>query len=172
MLKKYLFLFLICVLSINNLVFAQSYVIKNPQSFVPMAQAVADYLKPQAAIAVRINIDSVQVKGGKINIWFSKLMSDYAFREDNINTIEKIVNDNMPLEYKGKTPVLFANGSTLKELSSKFYASETIKKENKKKKNSQPQLVTNMSLPYKINDALEGKHLAIWQSHGFYYNQA
>ncbi len=172
MLRKYFSSFLVGFLLLANTASSQSAPIKKPASFEPMGEAVANYLKPLAAINVKIEVDSVQVHGNKINIWFSKLMSDYSFRESNVREIENIVKEYMPAEYSGKTPVLFANGSTLKELSSRYYAGDLLKKASHKKKNTLAPLVTNVSKPYELADALDGKHIAVWQSHGFYYNQA
>ncbi len=133
---------------------------------------IAEYLKPLAAINVSVGIDSILHNGGITEIHLSKLASDYPFRENTVKDIYAIVKKYYPNEnFK-----VFANGSTLEELAGRFYSQEkpaVQKKSAKAKKNAQGAdvLVTDLSRPYNITEGLQNRHLALWQSHGFYYTQ-
>ena len=165
---------LVALMLIFNMAQAQT-VVKDAEKFAAISEQVASYLKPVASIVVKVQVDSAIVNGKKLDIHFSKLTSDYSFRDNTVKEIYNIVNNNLPDEYKGMEVTLYANGSTLQELASTFY-SEAYKtpakpKKVKKAKNAQAPLVENVSLPYDIQYGLNGRHLAVWQSHGWYYNQ-
>ena len=165
---------LVALMLIFNMAQAQT-VVKDAEKFAAISEQVATYLKPVASIVVKVQVDSAIVNGKKLDIHFSKLTSDYSFRDNTVKEIYNIVNNNLPDEYKGMEVTLYANGSTLQELASTFY-SEAYKapakpKKVKKAKNVEAPLVANVSLPYDIQYGLNGRHLAVWQSHGWYYNQ-
>ncbi len=174
MFLKKLFPLAVALMLILNSAQAQT-VVKDAEKFAAISEQVANYMKPLASIVVKVKVDSAIVNGKNLDIHFSKLTSDYYFRDNIVKDIYKIVNDNLPDEYKGMNVTLYANESTLQELASTFY-SEAYKtpakpKKVKKAKNAEAPLVENLSLPYDIQYGLNGRHLALWQSHGWYYNQ-
>ena len=174
MFLKKLFPLAAALLLILNSAQAQT-VVKDAEKFAAISEQVANYMKPLASIVVKVKVDSAIVNGKNLDIHFSKLTSDYYFRDNIVKDIYRIVNDNLPDEYKGMNVTLYANESTLQELASIFY-SEAYKtpakpKKVKKAKNAEAPLVQNLSLPYDIQYGLNGRHLALWQSHGWYYNQ-
>ena len=174
MFLKKLFPLAAALLLILNSAQAQT-VVKDAEKFAAISEQVANYMKPLASIVVKVKVDSAIVNGKNLDIHFSKLTSDYYFRDNIVKDIYRIVNDNLPDEYKGMNVTLYANESTLQELASIFY-SEAYKtpakpKKVKKAKNAEAPLVENLSLPYDIQYGLNGRHLALWQSHGWYYNQ-
>ena len=149
-------------------------VIKLPQEFAPIADSVTTYLRSTAAINAKIKVDSIMKSDSNLDIWFSNNVSDFYIRDYTINDITNIVNSLLPEQYKGSKLTLHANGSTLEELKSKFYSQEYNNSKKRKVKASKkvaPVLVENLSKPYDITAGLFGKHLAVWQSHGFYYEQ-
>lgn len=150
-------------------------VVKDEGKFAPLSQAAADYLKPLASIVVKVQVDSAIVNGKNIDIHLSRLTSDYPFRDNTVKDLYRIAADNLPDEYKGMDITIYANGNTLQELASKFYSeaytTPAKPKKVKKSKVQEPVLVENLSRPFDIPYGLDGRHLALWQSHGWYYNQ-
>lgn len=132
---------------------------------------IAAYLKPLAAINVKVGIDSIQQNGGVTEFHLSKLAGDYPFRDNTVKDIYAIVKKYYP----GVNFKVYANGSTLEELSGEFYSEQkpASKRSGKAKKSAAvaSQLVTDLSRPYDIENGLQNRHLALWQSHGFYYTQ-
>lgn len=141
-----------------------------------LAGEVSRYLKPLAAINVKIKVESIVEKRDDVAITFGNIMSDYYFRDSTISKIYSIAQSYFP----GKRLSLYANGSSIEELASKFYSGEEygMKKEKIKKRakiklnaNETYPLVKNLSVPYSIPHGLQNKYIAMWQSHGFYYDQ-
>ena len=172
MFSKKLFSLSAALLLIFNAVQAQT-VVKEPEKFAELSAAMDAYLQPVASIVVKVKVDSAVVSGNNIDIHLSKLTGDYYFRDNSVKDLYQIANDLMPQEYKGLKVTLYANGSTLQELASKFYsdAYKAPVKPKKAKKSAEPVLVKNLSVPYDIQYGLNGRHIALWQSHGWYYNQ-
>ncbi|MBQ7772603.1 MAG: N-acetylmuramoyl-L-alanine amidase [Bacteroidales bacterium] len=174
MILKKLFPLTAALVLLFNAAGAQT-VVKDAEKFAALSESVANYLKPVASIAVKVKVDSAIVNGKNIDIHFSKLTSDYYFRDNSVKDIYRIAKDNLPDEYKGMDITLYANGSTLQELASKFYSeaytTPAKPKKVKKSKVAEPALVQNVSRPFDIPYGLDGRHLALWQSHGWYYNQ-
>lgn len=174
MILKKLFPLTAALVLLFNAAGAQT-VVKDAEKFAALSESVANYLKPVASIVVKVKVDSAIVNGKNLDIHFSKLTSDYYFRDNTVKDIYQIAKDNLPDEYKSMDVTLHANGSTLQELASRFY-SEAYKtpakpKKVKKSKVEEPALVQNVSRPFDIPYGLGGRHLALWQSHGWYYNQ-
>ncbi|MEG0518115.1 MAG: xanthan lyase [Bacteroidales bacterium] len=167
---------LVGMLCLSQIAFAQQRAVANPAEFKSMADSITSYMKPLAAIAVKIKVDSVQIKGKNLSIWLSNAMSDYALRDKTVADLYSIAKKMLPDTYKHKKVTLYANGSTLDELKSQFYSApdnKTRKSAAKKSRKGEqpPILVENLSAPYDITAGLQGKHLAVWQSHGYYYDQ-
>lgn len=154
-------------------------VIVRPAEFAPMADSIAAYLKPLAAINVRVQVDSVERRGNTVFIHLSPSVSDYAFREKTVAGVYEIASRLMPSEYKSKNLVICANGSALQELVPAFYAqagdaARSGKKTSRSRSGSVragEQLVENLSRPYTLTGGLQNRHIALWQSHGYYYEQ-
>lgn len=175
MILKKLFLLSAAMLVIFNTSVAQTTVVKDSEKFAKLSDSVATYMKPLAAIVVKVKVDSAIINGNNIDIHFSKLMTDYSFRDNTIADLYSITKELLPQEYQGMKVSLYANNYSVEQLASKFYSSSnTPDKKSKKKRNKggEPVLVENTSKPYKVTEGLQGKHLAVWQSHGWYYEQS
>ena len=119
MIIKKLFPLAAALLLVCNVAGAQT-VVKDADKFAALSQAAAEYLKPLASIVVKVQVDSAIVNGKSIDIHLSKLTGDYSFRDNTVKDLYQIAKDNLPDEYKGMDVTLYANGSTLQELASKF----------------------------------------------------
>ena len=151
-------------------------VVKDREAFAKLSDSLDAYLEPVASIVVNVKVDSAVINGKKLDLHLSNRTSDYFFRDNTVKDIYSIAKELLPDEYKGMDLTIHANGSTLHELASKFY-SDAYKmpakpKKMKKSKNPAPILVQNTSLPYEVTYGLNGRHLALWQSHGWYYEQS
>ena len=151
-------------------------VVKDREAIAKLSDSLDAYLEPVASIVVNVKVDSAVISGKKLDLHLSNRTSDYFFRDNTVKDIYSIAKELLPDEYKGMELTIHANGSTLQELASKFY-SDAYKmpakpKKVKKSKNPAPVLVQNTSLPYEVTYGLNGRHLALWQSHGWYYEQS
>ena len=175
MFVKKLFSAAAALMFVATAAFSQT-VVKDREAFAKLSDSLDAYLEPVASIVVNVKVDSAVISGKKLDLHLSNRTSDYFFRDNTVKDIYSIAKELLPDEYKGMELTIHANGSTLQELASKFY-SDAYKmpakpKKVKKSKNPAPVLVQNTSLPYEVTYGLNGRHLALWQSHGWYYEQS
>lgn len=175
MFVKKLFSAAAALMFVATAAFSQT-VVKDREAFAKLSDSLDAYLEPVASIVVNVRVDSAVINGKKLDLHLSNRTSDYFFRDNTVKDIYSIAKELLPDKYKGMELTIHANGSTLQELASKFY-SDAYKmpakpKKVKKSKNPAPVLVQNTSLPYEVTYGLNGRHLALWQSHGWYYEQS
>ena len=139
-----------------------------------LADEVSRYLKPTASINVKIKVEAIEEKRNDVAIIFCNAMSDYYFRDSTVERLYSIAEKYFP----GKKISLFANGSAIEDLASKFYTSKGYKVDKKSRKNNLKgisdesfPLVKRISDPYTPTKGLKNRYIAMWQSHGFYYDQ-
>ena len=157
------------VVTFNEEVYAQKKLERN--EFSVISSEIHKYIAPLARIAGFPQIESViELPGKTLEITFSINLSDYPLREDVVDGIYNIAKDNLPEQYKSYKLILKSNRSTLEELASKFYSSKNQRRGGKQ---SEPhnKLVSNISFPFKVTNGLQNNYIAMWQSHGYYYNQ-
>lgn len=179
MLLRKSYLTFCAIFLISGLLSAQTY--QKPEEFKPMADSIKQYLLPKAAMKVPVAVDSVVVTENSVEVHFNRYLADYALRDNTVKELNQIASLLLPQQYKGKKVTLHSANSSIEELASEFYSEKynaSLAAQNKKKKSKskkgqeQPvRLVTNMSRPYQIENGLDGKHIAMWQSHGWYYDQ-
>jgi len=146
------------------------------EAFKPISDTLQRYFKPKAFVAGKISIDSVVKKKSTLNFYFSTPLSEYSFRESNLNITYSIVSNMLPFEYKNYQIELYSNGSKIEDFVPPVYKSKAVEKSKKKTRKEKKieqtvSLLTKDSRPFTIDKGLQNKHFAIWQSHGYYYEQ-
>lgn len=117
-----------------------------------------------------IRIDSVAVNNNKLRLFANLNCSYIPFREQNVAKIYQEVKSLLPLEYDKYELEIQTDGRNIED----FIPQVLRAKKNKKEKVFDPKennkaLVTNLSAPYSPTNGLKGRYIAMWQSHGFYY---
>lgn len=111
-----------------------------------------------------IAIDSVRIVKKTINLYVGTEFSYIPFRKNNVATIYAQVKRRLPKEYANYSLAIFSDKYKIED-----YIPLSIN-ERFTNKLDKP-LVTNTSRPFEPERGLQGHHLAIWQSHGWYYEQ-
>lgn len=119
----------------------------------------------------RINIDSVAIEGNTLQLFANMNCAYIPFREDNVAEIYKGVSALLPAEFGKYKVQIRTNKRSIEELIPQALRS----KKDKKAKTFNPAvskpLVTDISAPYTPTNGLQNRHIALWQSHGWYYEQ-
>ncbi|MBQ1209377.1 MAG: xanthan lyase [Bacteroidales bacterium] len=120
------------------------------------------------------SIKRVHKKKNQIDLYFKKEFGDYPFRAQDINWLRRELKQWLPATYaKCKIRNIYVGKLKLEELVVYDLPSDgkAAKSKFKLKKAPSPQnpLVYRESEPrYKYG--LEGRHIALWNSHGLYFN--
>lgn len=114
----------------------------------------------------RVKIDSVDIKGKNIKLFTGINLSYAPFRKNDVDDIYTYIKGLLPEKYRKYKVELISDTQPI----------ENLVPYNKKKKDlfanklDKP-LVTNLSQAYTAEKGLQNHHLALWQSHGWYYEQ-
>lgn len=166
--KQAFFIFFLIVLSASA------------QSVIPLLKD--ELSKPFASIYLenmeqpaKINIDSIVINHQEktVEIYAGLPLSYIPMREKTVNSIYDSVRHYLPQQQKNYALSVFTDQQEITHLIPNYYR-HTIEKDNNRitaHKVSAP-LTKNISSPIgSITKGLESNHIALWQSHGWYYEQ-
>ena len=118
----------------------------------------------------RITVDSTAVVGDSLKLFASRNLTYLPIRKDSYMSIMDQVRGVLPEQLANKKITIIADRKDLKDL----ILRSDLKGKDKRQAFTQPKgtpLVRNLSRPYDPTHGLDGKHIAMWQSHGLYYQQ-
>jgi hypothetical protein len=119
-------------------------------------------------------IDSIIIDESTKNIRIvtNDRFSFRAFRENQITEIKSVVKSYFKSEYSDYQIQIYSIGFQIEKLIPNYYLVDKTKIDSSRIYNLKniKQLVTNVDRGYEITNGLNGKHIALWHSHGWYYN--
>ena len=119
----------------------------------------------------RVKIDSVAVEGKTLQLFANMNCAYIPFREDNVAEIYQGVSALLPAEFAKHQVQIWTNKHCIED----FIPQALRSKKDKKAKTFSPKvdkpLVTKVSSPHTATLGLQNKHIALWQSHGWYFEQ-
>lgn len=140
-----------------------------------LSQTLASiYLQNMKQSAI-IKIDSIDIdyRGKKIDVYTSVSLSYMPMREETVNTIYDSIRHYLPQQQKDYALSLFTDQQEITNLIPNFYRISTAKDlDRAQAHNVAAPLTKNISLPIgSFTKGLGYNHIALWQSHGWYYEQ-
>jgi len=164
---------------IGLLIFSNNSYTQNPDRvrFTQIADTLQSFLKKKAFVTGKIRVDSVSIWGSTLKIYFNSPLSEYPIREESANHIRTLVKSMVPFEYQNLDIAIISNGSYLEDFIPPLYKERSTVKTGRAARLARRDadrakiLVTNNSKAFNITEGLYGRHLAVWQSHGYYYEQ-
>lgn len=134
-------------------------------------QAIADTLTAMAkerAYVAPVSVNRIRVRNNSVSVYTNKTLSQVSLSDEDINNIRLIVSQLVFGNNNGKVSI-YTDGYELSELVTARYRHRP-KSERYTLESGTP-WVSNQSRAYATNKGLEGKHIALWGSHGRYYSQ-
>lgn len=117
----------------------------------------------------KISIDSVATNGNTLTLFANANCAYIPFREDNVGTIYQKVHALLPPEFATYQLKIRTDNRNIEELIPLALRSKRDKKALTFSNKVEKPLITPLSRPYTPTNGLQNRHLAVWQSHGFYY---
>ena len=136
--------------------------------FKPMSDSVASYMSGRTTVAP-IRVDTVK-KGKRLEIRFNQALSDNPVRPEDVDAIYSIARATLPgkySEYARKLSITVGNGRPLADLADGYFGGG--KNPDRHRQHGGVPIVANESVDYDITKGLGGRNIALWQSHGYYY---
>lgn len=118
-----------------------------------------------------VKVTGISARKGKLRINTSIAMSYYPIREDRLQSIYDSVRILLPEQYRQYEIEIISDGKPLGELIPFYYRSSIRGEKTFTNESRDGQLVSRESRPFNITNGLEGRHIALWQSHGRYFDQ-
>lgn len=119
------------------------------------------------------SVDSVKLLPGerKLLLYFDLEFSYIPMRESLITGLDSAINTVLAGELKISEYEYFSNGFSLSELIPNFYLDKKRHRDKKRMKDDAPHgnVVYNDSKPWLKESQLSNKNIALWHSHGWYY---
>jgi len=131
-----------------------------------------------SGIPTDVFIDSVSVNPVKqnIDISFSKALSDIPFRPSNTQKIYQAVRKYLGRRYRKYKVSVKTLDEPIQKLVPNFYRKDTLAYDTSRMPKRDTvravQVVRNISKPYVASNGLYNHTIALWPSHGWYYNNA
>ena len=153
------------------------------KDLVPMADSITHYLTEKTTVRSSVSVERAIVqKDGTLRLNLSRGLVDYPLREQEIRDLYAIVRETMPKKYNQykKKFVLYADGKPVEFYKSRYFTEKRDRNAVQQhqqfagqfhEKMSAP-LVTRTSSPNHPTKGLQRRHIALWQSHGWYYEQS
>jgi hypothetical protein len=117
-------------------------------------------------------VTSLKAKSGKLAIYTSLPMTYYPVREDNLVMIYDSVRSVLPPQYADcKIEIISDENKPLKEYIPLYHRSTRRGVKPYVNDFDGTPLVQRLR-PYQIDKGLQGRHIAIWQSHGRFFDAA
>lgn len=165
-------LFLLSLLPVNG----QNHK-KDLSEFKGVADKLQSHLKNSAFVTGNIRLDSVFSYDTDIIFYFNNSLSEYPFRDESVRSVYDIVRSMTPQQYREKRLRIVSNGTIIEEFVPPLATEakplpDDSKRARKRKEVSPDNFVYNLSKPHIPTKGLINRHIALWQSHGYYYEQS
>ena len=116
----------------------------------------------------RVNVDSAQVDGNRLVIYASTGFSYISFNQAKCDAIISGVKAALPDLYKNNEVRIITGGVDIHDLIPRYLRPKADKPAVFTQDKAVP-LVRNLSRPDMPTNGLYGRHIAMWQSHGLYF---
>ena len=149
-------------------------------SFPLMAQILSDETKKQ--INERLNaerqqqrlsigrpeMDSVALEKKTLQFFTNGQVGYFSFRESNVESLYKDIRSILPPELQKNKLQIYTNGRLIEDLIPAYYRTKKVKTKVWAPRVDVP-LITPVDRPYQLTSGLQDRHIAMWQSHGYYF---
>ena len=120
-----------------------------------------------------VKVESVRLrqrgKSDVVEVHTSAELSYYPMRPNNINKLYEAVRKMLPERYRNHTILIYSDGQLIDNLTPQYYH----KSEGDRSFTNEvaTPLITRESALSRPTNGLSNRHIALWQSHGRYFNQ-
>nr|WP_320036925.1 xanthan lyase [uncultured Bacteroides sp.] len=137
-----------------------------------MRSTIGSYLTQVSKKTISVGpiyIDSFAINKKKLELYANMNCSYIPFREDNVTEIYRYIRQQLPPEFVNYEVVLITDKHPIEELIPLALRSKKDKKAKTFVNDIDKPLITRISVPYRPTKGLLNRHIAMWQSHGYYY---
>lgn len=119
----------------------------------------------------KVVIDSAHVESNKLILFANNNLSYLPLRIDNVTGIHHGLKEVLPERFAGYQVEVRTNGKNIDELIPRLYRSDKTMNDTVFSNPCSTPLITRISNPFNPTKGLQNRHIAMWQSHGLYFEQ-
>lgn len=141
--------------------------------FKPICDSLATLIQERTGVTGFLEIKSVCKRGSVLDFHFTESLGDFPWKDGDQRWFKTKLEESLPSKYsKCRVGEIYSRGVALNNLVTSELSSDGKPKHSQHRRrnhHSSPTIVTSLdSRSYK--KGLEGRHIALWQSHGRYYS--
>ena len=133
-----------------------------------LADTLTHFATNQAYVG-KVSVNRISVRKQQVFVYTNATLSHLSLSPTQVRDLRLLVSQLVLGNNQGKVTI-YSDGKELGELITSRYRTRPTKE-----RYTLPETqswVKNVSRPYSTHKGLEGKHIALWGSHGRYYNQS
>ena len=116
-------------------------------------------------------VDSVCVRGKVMRLFCNDNTAYLSYREENVQRIYADLKQQLSQDFQKYRIQIWADGRPIEQHVPAYYRTGKDKA-LKWAPNADVPLKENCDRPYTVKAGMQGRHIALWQSHGWYYEQS
>lgn len=121
---------------------------------------------------IRVEQTQIRHKTAEIFIRVSPRFSQIPFRPENVRRIYAAIQQAIPPQLRKYRILCSTDHYKIDDLIPDYFRKVVDDSTRFSfRRDSVPSVVTNLSRPYKVSNGLQGRNIALWASHGWYYEQ-
>ena len=128
---------------------------------------IAERQKQRLSIG-RVELDSVAQDKKTLQLFTNNQVGYFSFREDNVESLYRDIRSMLPADLQKKKLQIYTNGRMIEDLIPAYTRTKKVKSKVWAPQADAP-LVTSVDRPYELTSGLQNRHIAMWQSHGYYF---
>ncbi len=171
MLRKYLIYIVIGLLCVPASLQGRSKIVED---FDPVCDSLTVLMEQRTGVKGSLVLKNVQKQGGKLDFYFTAGLSEYPLRADDCKWLRKTIGELLPEGYRGLTVgQIYSNGEVIDNFVVVHVGSSgTAPSLKYHVKNPQRRNIVTLVGGTTYGQGLSGRQLAVWPSHGRYYDRA
>ena len=153
------------------------------KDLVPMADSISTYLREKTTVRSYVSVEKAAVlSDGTLRLTLSRALVDHPLRDQEIRDLYAIARETLPKKYAQykKKLQLYADKKPIEYYKSRYYVAapdQKVVREHRKyaeaaREKIPAPLVRRLSSQNRPTKGLQNRHIALWQSHGWYYEQS
>ena len=149
--------------------YAQSGIVTD---FKPVGDSLAVLLTERTGVQGQATIKSIMKRGSSLDFYFTESLGDYPWKDGDPRWFKSTLGKLIPDKYrKYKVGEIYSRGVALNNLVTPRLSSEgkpSASRYKLRQHHQAPAVVTSLD-SHEYKKGMDGRHIALWQSHGRYY---
>ena len=144
------------------------------KSLAPVIKNLKEEYPTLRNVPLKVEKYDIDLDHETIGIKFTKHLESIPFRGKNVKDLYDSIRANLPEPLNDYKLSIYVTNYKIEELIPNYYRGKKQQDKQRKPKElpDEEPITTNLNKPYDITKGLANKHIALWHSHGWYFEQS